>query len=51
MAEITLVRKRMGMTFTGSPNGNGNEADKRARDSTTLYVVVPLNELTLIVVK
>ncbi len=41
---------RTNITVTGSPNGSGNGAGSGASAVTRLYVVVPLNGLSLIVV-
>ena len=42
---------RSNVTVTGSPNGSGNGSGSGASTGTMLYVVVPLNGYSLIVVK
>ena len=41
---------RTNVTVTGSPNGSGNGSGSGASATTRIYVVVPLNGLSLIVV-
>lgn len=41
---------RTNVTVSGSPNGTGNGSGSGATAGTTLYVVVPLNGYTLIVI-